>query len=426
MAARFFIMFELSSMASGCQTSWNGLNLPPAGRPSTETLSTAVQHGLISGAVALVADREQDALWRQSIGLRDEHTAMTEDTLFWVASGLSKPLAAAAAMTLVDAGLLDLDVPIHKSFAAWPRHPPHSRITVRMLLSHTSGLPFASTAELRAGGGLERFRGSQFMRYRETDDDACYDVLSLQEAASSYADEILVSEPGTAFLCARSCVRTLRRFTAHNSTARSRSHSSLLCTDSNAGFNLVGRLIEVLSGTSYATFIEETLLQPLRMRDTTLYPSTQQLTRLAKSYASDASVDGKLGPQAEASRCDLIEVPFPQLTMPYSDRSRGCSPAGGFFSTAVDCARFGRMILRGGELDGQRVLSQRAVDEMTALQTAGCGDGTVAYGLGWRLRAESGGGFGHRGAMGTDLWIDPDPAIDRCTVLMCHRDGGED
>src|SRR5205823_475796 len=82
-----------------------------------------------------------------------------------------------------------------------------------------------------------------------------------------------------------------------------------------------------------------------------------QLQRLAKSYKPDAAKTG------------LEETTINQLTYPLADRSRGPSPAGGYFSTAADMGRFGQMILNGGTLGGRRYISESAVRQMTATQT---------------------------------------------------------
>ena len=281
-----------------------------------------------------------------------------------------------------------------------------------------------SFRELASGGGEARFAGSHFARYRETGglplkartsgtaqsaakltcldtashgavccqthapacgtDDCVYDALNLRAAVASYADEALLSAPGTRFLY------------------------------SNAGLNLVGRLIECRSGEPFADFVAARLLRPLGMADTTLWPSPPQLRQLAASYANS---NGR-GP--------LRAVPFPQLTAPYGDAARRApSPAGGYFSSARDVARFGRMVLRGGELDGRRYLSARAVAEMTRAQVDGYGLGWSVLPAGeWDAAAGGGGGFGHGGAMGTKLFVHP--RAGRVAVLMVHQDGGFD
>ena len=158
-------------------------------------------------------------------------------------------------MMLVDAGELALDDPVSK-FVRELGGAPVGAATVRHALSHTSGLPFASGAEL---GDAARFDGSAFKRYRDTGDDAVYDAVGLRDAAASYTMP-LRSEPGASFLY------------------------------SNAGINLVGRIIEVVSGEEYADFVDRRLLEPLGMRDTTLWPSDAQLERLAAGHSGDGSL----------------------------------------------------------------------------------------------------------------------------------------
>ena len=297
---------------------------------AVDVLRAAVERGVVAGVAAIVANADQDVLWEGQAGLSDVAAGapVRADTLWWVAS-MSKPMTGAAAMLLVDAGELDLDAPVSTYLDEFGAATPQGKLTTRQCLSHTSGLPFASAPELQHEGGKERFAGSKFAHYRETGDDSVYDGMPLRDAVASYAVEPLVSEPGTQFLY------------------------------SNAGINIAGRIIEVITRQSFAEFMYSRIFEPLGMVDTTLWPSEQQLRRLAKGYASAEP------PSPPALR----EVPFPQLTAPYSDRARGAAPSGGFFSTARDCVRFGRMVLRGGELDGRRYLSERAVAELTTDQT---------------------------------------------------------
>ena len=218
-------------------------------------LQPAVDGGSVSGGVVLLADPSA-VLSVEAAGLRDVVAAapMRIDTLFWVAS-MSKPLTATAAMLLVEQGDLDLDRPVEAYLEDFRGRRPQGLITLRQALSHSSGLPFASPAELEHPGGVERFAGSRFAHYRETGDDAVYDSMpSLAAAATTYATTPLVSAPGDTSLY------------------------------SNAGINLAGRVVEVLSGMPYEAFVRRRLLEPLGMVDTTLYPTAEQLARLAKSY----------------------------------------------------------------------------------------------------------------------------------------------
>ena len=304
----------------------------------------------LAGAVTLVADKDA-VLSVDAVGSSDiaAGSPMRTDAVFWIASQ-SKPITAAALMMLVDAGSVKLDDPVvrylpefrdiwlaveHDRDHVLLRRPRHA-ITVREILSHTSGLPFKSALE-----------------------EPTLDRLPLAVGVSSYAMTPLQFEPGTNYQY------------------------------SNAGINTAGRIIEVVSGMPYETFLETRLFAPLGMRDTTFWPSGGQLARLAKSYRPGKDTRG-----LEATTID-------QLTYPLDDRQRRPMPAGGLFSTAADLARFCQMILRGGELGGNRYLSASAVKEMTTRQTpAGI---EKSYGLGWEVGADA---FGHGGAFATNMTID--------------------
>ncbi len=219
---------------------------------SSERIAAALQpfvddHAL-AGAVTLVADKDR-ILSLDAVGYADVAAGkmMQPNTLFWIASQ-TKPITATALMMLVDDGKLGLDDPVEiylpEFLGQWlaveqdddhvllnkPRHP----ITVRNILSHTSGLQFASAME------------------RPT-----LDALPLWIAVRSYAMTPLQFEPDTKYQY------------------------------SNAGINTAGRLIEVVSGLSYEEFTQRRLFDPLGMRDTCFRPNQGQLARLAKAYKPD-------------------------------------------------------------------------------------------------------------------------------------------
>jgi CubicO group peptidase (beta-lactamase class C family) len=173
---------------------------------------------------------------------------------------------------------------------------------------------------------------------------------------------------------------------------------------SNAGINTAGRIIEVVSGMAYEDFLDKRLLGPLGMKDTTFWPSEEQLGRLAKSY------------RPNAAKTSLEETTITQLKYPLSDRRRQPMPAGGLFSTAADVGRFCRMMLNGGALDGKRYLSEAAVAQMTSKQT---GEAIKeGYGLGW---STGGGGYGHGGAYATNMTIDAKRRL--ITVFLVQHAG---
>jgi CubicO group peptidase (beta-lactamase class C family) len=328
-------------------------------------LQPFVARHALAGAVTLVANKDK-ILNLEAVGYADiaANKPLQTDALFWIASQ-SKPITSTALMMLVDEGKVHLDDPVEKYLPEFQgqwlavEHDndhmllrrPHHPITVREILSHTSGLPFASAME-----------------------QPTLDLLPLRVAVRSYAMTPLQYEPGTKYQYA------------------------------NAGINTAGRIIEVVSGVPYAEFLDQRLFKPLGMKDTTFWPSKKQLTRLAKSY------------KPNADKTNLEETTVTQLKYPLDDRTRQPMPAGGLFSTARDLARFLRMILNGGVLDGKRYISEAAIHEMTKKQTPDAlPDG---YGLGW---GTGGGVFGHGGAYATNMSIDTNHGL--ITVFLVQHAG---
>ena len=292
---------------------------PPAGETLAAALRPFVDRGNLAGAVVLVADKDR-VLAVDAVGYADvaAKTPMTPDALFWIASQ-SKPITATALMILVDEGKVKLDDPVAKylpEFAdlwvAAERDKEHvllkrpgRAVTVRDVLTHTSGLPFRSAAE-----------------------EPTLDGLPLRAAVKTYAMTPLATEPGAKYQY------------------------------SNAGINTAGRIIEVVSGQPYEVFLEERLFVPLGMTDTTFWPTDAQVKRLAKAYKPGK---GKTG--LEETTIGQLTYPLNDRTRRFP------IPAGGLFSTAADVGRFCRMVLNGGTLDGKRLLSAAAVKEMTTRQT---------------------------------------------------------
>jgi CubicO group peptidase (beta-lactamase class C family) len=338
---------------------------PDAAKSVSDVLRPFVDAHALAGAVVLVADNEK-VLSLEAVGYADvaARKPMRTDALFWIASQ-SKPMTATALLMLVDQGKVKLDDPVATYLPEFKgqwlaverdrdhvllKRPKH-QVTVRNILSHTSGMPFRSEME-----------------------QPTLDVLSLRDAARSYAMTPLEFEPGTKYQY------------------------------SNAGINTAGRVIEVVSGLPYEEFMVKRLFEPLGMKDTTFWPDESQLARLAKSYKPTA--DGT----------DLQETTITQLRYPLNDRKRQPMPAGGLFATAADVGRFCQMIANDGVLNGRRYLSQKAVAQMTSKQT---GDSVKQdYGLGWFT---GGGTFGHGGAYATTMDIDPKRGL--ITVFLVQHAG---
>jgi CubicO group peptidase (beta-lactamase class C family) len=331
----------------------------------TAAVQPYVDRHELAGAVMLVANKDR-VLALETVGSADLETGtpMRPDALFWIAS-MSKPITATACMMLVDEGLVALEAPVAEYLPEFQdlwliveqdaEHQllrrPARPITVRDLLSHTSGLPFSSPVE-----------------------QPTLDGIPLRQGAYSYAAMPLLFAPGSRY------------------------------EYSNAGINTVGRIMEVVSGMPYETCLDERLLHPLGMKDTTFWPNEEQLTRLATGY----------GPGPEG--VGFAPWTVSQLTYPLNDRRRQPMPAGGLFSTATDCAVFCQMVLNGGVHAGTRYLSEAAVAQMTTRHTDPSWE--MGYGFGW---AVGDGCFGHGGAWATSMDLCPQRGL--ITVWMVQAVG---
>jgi CubicO group peptidase (beta-lactamase class C family) len=356
-------------------------------------LQTFVDRKIAPGVVVLVANRDGVlAIEKSGYASLADKSPMRDDGVFWIAS-MSKSLTGTALMMLVDEGKVSLDDPVEKYLpefkgqmvqqAEQPPHPPRHPITVREIMSHTSGLVLAGEKTLKS-------------------------TQVLKDDVAEYAMRPLRQEPGTKY--------------EYN----------------NNGINTGGRIIEVVSGMSYADFMQKRLFDPLGMQDTTCWPTQEQAARLAhaarltddKEQLVDVEHDTNVRPE------QILKfsggVPVPQAVtrvmgfgIAFEYGKHYAMPAGGYFSTARDLGLFCRMLLRGGELDGRRYLSEKAVRTLSASQT---GDVKYSpqetYGVGWsiKLTDEEGpapGSFGHRGACRTAMWIDPKNGL--AMVILVER-----
>lgn len=290
----------------------------PAGKLA-EKLQPFVDSHTLAGAVVLVANRD-GLLATETIGSADiaAGKAMPPNAVFWIAS-MSKPVTATALMLLIDEGKLALDDPVEKYLPEFKDlwlaveqdqdhqllERPGQKITVRHILSHTSGMPFRSAME-----------------------QPTLDALPLSVAVRSYAMTPLQFEPTTKYQY------------------------------SNAGINTAGRIIEVVTGLAYEDFLQQRLFDPLGMQDTTFWPNEEQVARLAKAYRPNKDKTG-----LEETKIDQLQYPLNRREGRYP------MPAGGLFSTADDMAAFCRMLLNGGELNDKRYLSADAVGQLAANQT---------------------------------------------------------
>ena len=346
-----------------------GLLLSVCGVAADSVIAPFVQREELAGAVMLVANKDK-VLSVTTVGFADiaAKKPMQADALFWIASQ-SKCMTAVAVLMLVDEGKIALDDPVEKYLpefkgqcVAPPKPDPKAEakgkqkeqaskavsppeaepqparhpITIREVLSHVSGLPFKSDEE-----------------------KPTLDGLPLADAVKTYAKAPLATQPGTHYQY------------------------------SNAGINTAARVLEVVSGLPYETFMQKRLFDPLGMKDTTFWPNAEQVSRLALTYKPDAT------------KKKLERGSLGQLQDDLTDRQhRFPMPAGGLFSTAADTARFCRMLLNRGELDGKRYLSEKSFEALTSRQTPAALP--QSYGFGLQITPE---GFGHGGAQATNMEV---------------------
>ena len=255
---------------------------------------------------------------------------MLADALFWIASQ-SKPITAAALMMLVDEGKVNLDDPVEKYLPEFKGQEAGGEGRRARRRCKKPSIPSRSAKSSATPAGCP---------FSSPQEKPTLDALPLREAVRSYAKTPLQSEPGTKYQY------------------------------SNAGINTAGRIIEVVSGMPYEDFLDKRLFGPLGMKDTTFWPSEEQLNRLAKSYRPERGQDR---PGRDHGRPAQVSA----------QRSQAPADAGG--RTVFNGQRcrhvFCQMMLNGGVSKGKRILSEAAVKQMTSKQT---GEGINAgYGLGW-------------------------------------------
>jgi CubicO group peptidase (beta-lactamase class C family) len=182
----------------------------------------------------------------------------------------------------------------------------------------------------------------------------------------------------------------------------------------SAGFDTLGRIVEIVSGEPFDRFLRERIFGPLEMKDTTFYPAENQLPRVATRYQKTAN--GLTKQQGGAPS----NVYF--------------SGAGGLSSTAEDYAQFGQMLLNGGQLNGKRLLSPKTVDLMASVHAPDTLPGRApgrSFGLSVQVVNNavasnyrvSDGSFGWDGAFGTHFWIDPKEKV--VGILMVQTSSQE-
>jgi CubicO group peptidase (beta-lactamase class C family) len=360
-----------------------------------EALRADVEKGRLPGAVVAVA-RKGKLVYYQSFGYldKDAGTKMHNDAIFSIAS-MTKPIVAVGALTLLERGQLQIDEPVGTYL------PQLSKMQVAVLKSSDGGSGFDTVAAQRQVTIQDLMRHTSGIIYGGR---GATPVHKLYPASSSTAGTGMT---GKEFVDKLGSLPLL--------------HQPGSTWDYGFGLDVLGVVIEKISGQPLGQYLEAQVFKPLGMRDTAFAVPPEKAKRYAKAFANDPDT-GK--PQFVLD-----------LTKPLKFECGGGCAA----STAGDYIRFAQMLLDGGKLEGKRVLSRKTVEYMLSNQLApntvnliANADPTSAdmgFGLGVAVRTTPGvvrkvgsvGEFSWNGAYGTSWWADPKEQL--AVVFMAQTPG---
>jgi CubicO group peptidase (beta-lactamase class C family) len=332
-----------------------------------------VDKGEVAGVVTLIATRE-GVIHLSAAGKTDLESGrkMRTDDIFWIAS-MSKPITAVCIAILRDEGKLSFDDPLAK------RLPEFAALMV-----NENGRTVPPSRPVTLRDLMTHTSGMGELTDREPH-------LTLAATSQKLSQQPLRFQPGSRWAY------------------------------STAGMDVLGRVVEVTSGMPFDEFLQKRVLDPLGMKDTSFWIAPEKLSRWAHSYRWNAP----------AARLEETAIPYLYKTV-VTDRQRPPLGGAGLFSTAEDIARFYRMMLNQGALDGRRILRPETVAEMTRKQTGALNARPgMPWGLGFCVVEDpskmpansvlSPNSFGHGGAFSTQSWADP--ANNLIWIVMFQRDG---
>ena len=375
---RLFSPLCLGLLAALCLPQLQAKDTPQVVAPAQQRF---VDDHTISGAVTLVVGKD-GILDLETVGFSDlkSKKPMEKDAMFWIAS-MTKPMTSMALMMLVEEGKLGLDDPVEKHLPEFkgqmlavekaPDHvllrKPSRPITIRDLLTHSSGL--VSKSSLETG---------------------VLDALTLREAVISYALSPLQFQPGSKW------------------------------SYCNPGMTTLGRLIEVAGGKPYAEFMQERLFTPLGMKDTTFWPDAAQMARIAKSYKPSADKKDLEETTVTYLSPDLSDRK--RMPLPAGGLFSCAADLAKVYAMVLNGGELnGHRYLKTETL---KLMTTNQLGDMKVSFAEG-----MNMGLGFHLvktpmgvtEALSPGSFGHGGAYGTQAWMDPARGL--AVVLLIQRSG---
>jgi CubicO group peptidase (beta-lactamase class C family) len=344
----------------------------------------------IAGATAIVV-RNGQVVYHQAFGVADVATRRPQqkDDIFRIASQ-TKAITSVAVMILMEEGKLLLDDPLAKYIPAFANAQVIDKfneadttyttvkarraITIRDLLTHTSGIGYAQIGTPRAKAMYAKAGvGSQIGTPFE----------SLEVQVLKIAALPLEHQPG-------------ERFTYGLNT------------------DVLGYLVEVVSGQSLADFFRQRIFEPLGMHDSWFYLPAGKQTRLVALHTENKQQQVIKMTESPTSGISSLDIDYPNKA------GKLYSGGAGLVSTAYDYALFMQMLLNGGSLNGKRIISRNSVDMMTQNQIGTIDRGPYEkFGLGFGIITEAGSGklglstgtFSWGGAFSSTYWIDPKEKI---------------
>jgi CubicO group peptidase (beta-lactamase class C family) len=410
MAVRRPLVVALLELAFAASALAQGL---PRGRPELlgfapgrlaridSVMQRYVDSGRVAGVVTLVARHGRVAqLGVYGWSDREAGRRMSADAIFRIASQ-SKAVTSVAVMMLVEEGRLGLADPVSRwlpSFATatvatpdsvHPRVPLRRPITIRDLLTHTAGISYGTdslVAPLYRAAGLGPAAGWGWY-FADKTEPICASMDRLGALP-------FVAQPGERFVY---------------------------------GYNtdILGCVVERVSGMPLDEFMRTRIFGPLRMRDTHFFLPPAQRARLAAVYAAQPGGAITRAPDGPLGQGGYVDGPRASF-----------SGGAGLLSTAGDYARFLQMLLNGGTLDGARLLAPSTVALMTRNQVGVIYDrtGAAGFGLGFEVLLDPGlagqygsvGRYGWGGAYATNYWVDPGQDMVALLMLQLLPSGGLD
>jgi len=333
-----------------------------------------IEQKKIPGMVALIV-RNGFVVYEKAFGIADPETNQSYQTdhIFRIASQ-TKAITATAVMMLWEKGLFNLDDPIsnyipefkditilkkfNASDSTYRTIPAKNQITIRHLLNHTSGIGYGII------DGDERIR--KIYQKAEVVDLYTTEDISIEQSVKRLAKLPLHHEPG-------------ERYTY------------------SEGLDVLGYLVEIISGQSFSEFLEEHLFEPIGMSNTQFYLSENQNKLLVPVQTKNQ--------KGEWIVYDGHPDGYYNANYPKIGAKKFYSGGAGLTSTAQDYAKFLQMYLNGGEFNEHRILSPTTIDLIMSNQTFELfGDGNTHYGLAFGVVTSKGFSIGGRGSVGTFDW----------------------